>query len=287
MISQPTIATDRNNSAPGRQTPAALLHRATTSPFVGLLNRDLRVLGRSLGQFAAQIILQPLLLVFTFTYVLPHIGLGFSAGSRSYATLLVPGLLAATALSTGISTVTTPLSTDLGGTHEIDDRVLAPISIAAVAREKILVGAIHSWLAALMVFPLCELVSATPVHIHVGSWPLFVAVFILLGVISGALGLTLGTLVKPSQIGILYGVLLIPIQFLGCVYYPWSALQHIHWVQITTLADPLTYLTEGDRAALTPQVPHMSTLAVLSISIALALTLSAAASVLLRKRVQA
>jgi ABC-2 type transport system permease protein len=112
-------------------------------------------------------------------------------------------------------------------------------------------------------------------------------VFILLGIISGALDLTLGTLVKPSQIGILYDVRPIPIQFLGCVYYPWSALQHIQWVQISTLADPLTYLTEGNRAALTSQVPHMSILAVRSISIAQALTLSAAASVLLRKRVQA
>jgi hypothetical protein len=87
---------------------------------------------------------------------------------------------------------------------------------------------------------------------------LFVAVFIVLGLIAGALGLTLGTLVKPYQIGILYCALLIPIQFLGCVYYPWSALQHIPWVQIVTLIDPLTYLTEGSRAALTPQVPHMS-----------------------------
>jgi ABC-2 type transport system permease protein len=257
------------------------------SAFLGLLNRDLRVLRRSVGQFAAQIVIQPLLLVFTFTYVLPHIGLGFAAGHSSYATLLVPGLLAATALSTGISTVTTPLSTDLGGTHEIDDRVLAPISIAAIAREKILVGAVYAWLSALMVFPLCELVSATPVQIHIQSWPLFTAVFILTGITSGALGLTLGTLVKPHQIGLLYGVLLIPIQFLGCVYYPWSALQHIHWFQIVTLANPLTYLAEGTRAALTPQVQHLSTAIILLVSLSLALTLTSAASVLLRKRVQA
>jgi len=55
------------------------------SAFLGLLNPDLRVLRRSLGQFAAQIVLQPLLLVFTFTYVLPHIGLGFSAEQLRHA----------------------------------------------------------------------------------------------------------------------------------------------------------------------------------------------------------
>ena len=267
-------------------TLAGASHRWHGSAFLGLLNRDLRVLRRTLGGFVAQVVLQPLLLVFTFTYVLPHIGLGFATGSNSYATLLLPGLLAATALSTGISTVTTPLSADLGGTREIDDRLLAPISIGAVAREKILVGAVHAWLSALVVLPVCALVSATPVHIHIHSWPTFVATFLLLGITSGALGLTLGALVKPGQIGILYGVFLIPIQFLGCVYYPWSALHRIHWVQIITLANPLTYLSEGTRSALTPQVAHMPLTTILVVATALALTLVITASTLLRKRLQ-
>lgn len=224
--------------------------------------------------------------MFTFTYVLPNIGLGFSAGSSSYATLLVPGLLAATALSTGISTVTTPLAADLGGAREIDDRVLAPISIAGVAREKIHVGAFTAWLSALVVLPVCELVSATPVHIQVHSWPTFIAMFALLGITASALGLILGALVKPGQIGMLYGVFLIPIQFLGCVYYPWSALHHIHWVQIITLANPLTYLSEGTRAALTPQVPHMPLTTSLTVASALALILAITAARQLRKRLQ-
>jgi ABC-2 type transport system permease protein len=255
--------------------------------FLGLLERDVRVLRRELLAFVAQIVMQPLLLVFTFTYVLPHIGLGFSADSGSYATLLVPGLVAATALSTGISAVTTPLAADLGGTREIDDRVLAPISITGVALEKILVGAIKAWLSALVVLPVCALVSATPVHIQIHSWPTFIATFGLLGITASALGLTLGALVKPGQIGMLYGVFLIPIQFLGCVYYPWAQLKHIHWVQIMTLANPLTYLSEGMRTALTPQAEHMPLTTILTVATGLALTLTITATRQLRTRLQA
>ena len=268
-----------------RFTPTLDRRGKVSSAFVGLLNRDLRVLRRTLGQFVGEVVLQPLLLVFTFTYVLPKVGIGLSTGSTTYATLLVPGLLAATAISTGISTVTTPLSTDLGGTREIDDRVMAPITIAGVAREKILIGAVYAWISALLVLPLCELVSATPVQIHVQSWPLFIVISFLLGITAGALGLTLGTLVKPTQVGVLYGVLVIPMQFLGCVYYPWAALHNVPWVQDIVLINPLTYLSEGTRAALTPQVPHMAVWVILPVASVLALFFCLAASVLLRKRI--
>jgi ABC-2 type transport system permease protein len=59
----------------------------------------------------------------------------------------------------------------------------------------------------------------------------------------------------------LFGVVLIPITFLGCTYYSWQALEPIRWLQIAVLVNPLVYLSEGFRAALTP-VPHMSLWAV-------------------------
>jgi hypothetical protein len=43
-----------------------------------------------------------------------------------------------------------------------------------------------------------------------------------------------------------------PITFLGCVYYPWAALTHIKWLQIGVLINPIVYMSEGLRAALTP-----------------------------------
>ena len=71
------------------------------------------------------------------------------------------------------------------------------------------------------------------------------------------LGLTIGTSVKPQQIGLIFGVVVMPITFLGCVYYPWTALTHIRWLQFGVLVNPIVYMSEGLRAALTPALPHM------------------------------
>jgi ABC-2 type transport system permease protein len=82
-------------------------------------------------------------------------------------------------------------------------------------------------------------------------------VVLLASLTAGALGLTIGTSVKPQQIGLIFGVVVIPITFLGCVYYPWAALNSIKWLQVGVLLNPIVYMSEGLRAALTPSLPHM------------------------------
>ena len=64
----------------------------------------------------------------------------------------------------------------------------------------------------------------------------------------------------------LFGVILIPITFLGCTYYSWQALEPVRWLQIATMLNPLVYVSEGFRGALT-DVPHMSLLAVYPVMI--------------------
>ena len=75
----------------------------------------------------------------------------------------------------------------------------------------------------------------------------------------GALGLTFGTRFEPRTVPMLFGIIVIPITFLGCIYYTWQSLEPIRWLQIVVLVNPLVYMCEGFRAALTP-VPHMSLL---------------------------
>jgi ABC-2 type transport system permease protein len=85
-------------------------------------------------------------------------------------------------------------------------------------------------------------------------------------------GFTIGANVKPQQIGLVFSIVVVPITFLGCVYYPWAVLSHIRWLQIVVLLNPIVYMSEGLRAALTPGVPHMPALmivAALLISLAL------------------
>lgn len=209
--------------------------------------------------FITRTVMNPLLFVFVFTYVLPKIGQSFQAGPAgpSYATIVVPGLVAVGMVFTGISAVALPLSIELGGTREIEDRVLAPVPVELVAIEKLVVGAVQGVIAGLVVFPLVYVIPATPVEVHVASWPLLVAVVLLASLTAGALGLALGTIVRPQQIGLMFAVVVVPITFLGCVYYPWALLRPIPWLRLLVLVNPLVYMSEGLRAALTPAVAHM------------------------------
>lgn len=227
--------------------------------FGGLLLRDTRVLFREFVPFIMRTIIQPLLFVFVFTYLFPKIGQGFSGGSggSSFATVLVPGLVASSVLFQGITGVASPLALELGATREIEDRVMAPLPVAAVAIEKIVFSAVQSVIAAAAVFPLIYFIPATPVSVNVHSWPLLIGVVLLASLTAGALGLVLGTIITPQQIGILFGILVAPLLFLGCVYYPWAALDSVRWVQIVSLLNPLVYMSEGLRTALTPDIPHM------------------------------
>jgi ABC-2 type transport system permease protein len=229
--------------------------------FAGLFLRDLRVLSRELAPFVLRVVMQPLLFLFVFTYVFPHMNTSnpMSQGAGpNFATILLPGLMAVAIMFSGIAGVALPLASEFGVTREIDDRVMCPLPVAAVAIEKVCFSALQSILAALLIIPLAYLVPSTPVHVHVSNWPLLIAVLVLASLTAGALGLTIGSNVKPQQIGLVFSIVVIPITFLGCVYYPWAFLNHIRWLQILVLVNPIVYMSEGLRAALTPSVPHMS-----------------------------
>lgn len=258
------------------RTPATVTPQAgsTLRTIGGLMRRDTRVLQRELPSFLIRTVMQPFLFVFVFAYVFPKIGQGFQGGSGevSFATILVPGLVAVAIVFQGIIAVALPLSVEFGGTREIEDRVMAPVPVAVVGIEKILFGAAQSLLAGIVVFPLVYLVPATDVSVSISNWPLLIVVGLLASLVSGALGLTLGTFVKPQQIGLMFSIVVLPLTFLGCVYYPWAALEPVRWLQLLVLANPLVYMSEGLRTTLTPDLPHMGAPAFLTaIVIALAL----------------
>ena len=236
------------------------------SAFRALLARDAYVLAHNLKEFLPRTLIQPFLLVFVFTYVLPKIGLGIGggpssgAGSAAYTASLIAGVIASIILFQGIQAVALPLVQEFGYTREIEDRVLAPLPVEMVAVEKIVAGALQCLIASILVFPIAAIVPATPVHLHI-HWLVLVTLLPLACVMSAALGLTFGTMFDPRTVPMLFGVIVVPITFLGCIYYPWKALESIRWLQILSLANPLVYISEGFRAALT-DIPHMSLLAI-------------------------
>ena len=228
--------------------------------FLGLLERDLAVLRRNLGEFFSRTAIQPLMFVFVFTYLFPKIGQGFtSTGGTSFATVLVPGLLGVAAVFSGITAVGMPLAIEFGATREIEDRAMAPCPVWMLAVEKVVYGSLHALVSALVVFPLVYLIPSTPVQVHVSNWALLIGVLVLACLISGALGLTLGTIIRPERIGLMFAVVVLPLTFLGCVYYPWERRAPGRWLQVLVLTNPLVYVSEGLRNALTPTLPHMPT----------------------------
>jgi hypothetical protein len=111
--------------------------------FRALLGRDLRVLRRDWIAFLVGSLMQPLLLVFVFTTVLPKIGLavGGTAHAGDYSTLLVAGVVGLSMFMQGLQAVTIRLAIEFGYTKEIEDRVLAPLPVWALAVEKVIAAA--------------------------------------------------------------------------------------------------------------------------------------------------
>jgi ABC-2 type transport system permease protein len=185
------------------------------------------------------------------------------AGGVDFGTILLPGLMAVAIMFSGIAAVALPLASEFGITREIDDRVMCPLPLWAVALEKVCFSAMQSIIAALLVIPMAYYVPAAPVRVQVANWFLLALVLVLASLLAGSLGLVIGSTVNPRQIGLVFSIIVIPITFLGCVYYPWASLYKIHWLQIAVLFNPIVYMSEGLRAAVTPGVAHMPWWAIL------------------------
>jgi ABC-2 type transport system permease protein len=252
----------------GTVAPPRSAQAASSVAFRALLLRDLTVLCKNLKEFIPRTLLQPFLLVFVFTYVFPRIGQGVGGTGKAaseFSTLLVAGVVALTIIFQGIQSVALPLVQEFGYTKEIEDRVLAPLPIWLVAVGKITAGMLNGLFAALLVFPIAAIVPANPVHLHI-NWLVLLTLTPLALLTAAALGLSFGTRFEPRQVPILFGIIVLPLTFLGAIYYSWSTLGPVKlfgvsWLKYLVLVNPLVYISEGYRAALTNGA-HMSLWAV-------------------------
>src|SRR5882672_7651474 len=170
--------------------------------FIALLHRDLRVARRELHYFLLRTGLQPLLFTFIFGFVMPRLGII----QHGYTGMLLPGILGLSMTLSSMQAVALPLVIDFGWTKEIEDRLLAPISIAGVAFEKILVGILQAMIAGLVVLPLAWLLMG--VHLSLGLTDVvhFVLIAVLSSWLFAAFGMVVATLVEPQQIGLVFNV---------------------------------------------------------------------------------
>jgi ABC-2 type transport system permease protein len=224
--------------------------------FLALLRRDLHVAARSAVPLLMATLTQPILVVLVFGNILPRLHLV----ADQFRTVMMPGLMSITMLMAGVQGVLMPLSIDLSGTREVDERLLAPIGVLGVAIQKVIAGAIHAGVAGLIALPAMMLLmhQVTGVEVH-PSWALLLPLVALSGLLSAAFGMTLGTQVQPRYSGLLFAVILGPMMLFGCAYYPWMGLRVVGVFQYVFLLNPLVFMSEGMRFAVTPDVPHMPT----------------------------
>ncbi|HEX8946514.1 MAG TPA: ABC transporter permease [Gemmatimonadaceae bacterium] len=224
-----------------------------SSVFFALLRRDALVARKEIVFFLVRTTMQPLLFVVVFGYLLPKMNFV----GRGYQTALLPGILAVSLSLSAIQSVALPMVQDFGWTKEIEDRLLAPVPTRLIAAEKIVAGMLQGVIAAAFVLPIARLVMgpiAGFTFSHVGE---LVAVVLLGSMAFSALGMWLGTAIAPQQIGLMFSVIVAPMLFFGCAYYPWRGLDAVPVMKYLVLVNPMVYIAEGMRGALTPDVPHM------------------------------
>jgi ABC-2 type transport system permease protein len=226
--------------------------------FLAMLARDAHVARRNGVTLLFQTFLQPLLFVFIFGRVM--VGSGYMPAS--YKSLLLPGIMAISMVFTGVWAVAMPLLGEFQFTREIDDRLLAPINISWIAIEKVLFGVIQAVIAGWMVVPMAWLILR-PLDVNLGSPLLLVVITVLVASFSACGGLALGCSLDQQHIGLMFSLVITPMIFFGCTYYPWRALDKFPILQKLVLINPMAYASEGLRATLVPQFPHLPMIAIL------------------------
>lgn len=223
--------------------------------FKTMVKRDLLVQARDKWEFVFRVAMLPFMLILLYGYILPRIGLV----AENFPNQMFPGIVGMSILVTGIHGTAVPLTMDFNVSREIEDRLMAPVNVRMVAWAKMFVGIIESWIGGLIVLPLSLLFmgSALDVTLRLQDIPLLFLILVLSGVSSATLGLLVGTIIKPSQIAAMFPGFLIPLVFLGSLFFSWNALSVTPIIQWLVLLNPLVYVNEALRAILTPQVTHM------------------------------
>jgi ABC-2 type transport system permease protein len=246
----PSPAEDGGPTAETSRPAGAIVSLRT---FGSVLWRDVFVTGRELVPFLAQVVIQPFFMLFIFGKVLGSLGY---VNSAAFGPILMAGIVALNGFLGGLQNTTMPLIMDFSFTREIEDRLLAPMPIPLVAVEKMVFGALRGIISACLMVPVGLLILPSV------SWPakdlLPVLGVIVLGSLAGAaIGMTIGTLVTPRRINIMFAVILTPLMFTGCTQFPWRGLDHLRWFQVVCAINPLTYVSEGMRAILVPGLPSI------------------------------
>lgn len=196
-----------------------------------MVKRDLLVQWRDKGEFIFRVAMLPFILILVYGFMLPTVGIL----PATFPTHMFCGMIGM--LIAGIHGTAVPVSMDFHNLREIEDRLLASVSTRTVAYAKMFVGILESFIGGLIVLPISLIFMGSKITIQMtlSSLPLLILVLVLTAMASAALGLLVGTIVKPSQIAAMFPGFLMPVVFLGSIFYTWNQLAPLPVMQGITL----------------------------------------------------
>lgn len=223
--------------------------------FKTMVKRDLLIQARDKWEFVFRVAMLPFMLILLYGYILPRVGLV----PATFPSQMFPGMVGMSILVTGIHGTAVPLTMDFNMSREIEDRLMAPVNTRVVALAKMFVGIIESWIGGLIVLPISLILMGRSLNLtfNLQDIPVLILVLLLSGLSSATLGLLVGTIIKPSQIAAMFPGFLMPMVFLGAIFFSWNSLTVTPIIKILVLINPLVYVNEALRAIITPQITHM------------------------------
>jgi ABC-2 type transport system permease protein len=206
------------------------------------------IMRREAVVFLVQTLMQPLFLLLVLGKVFSTIG----AVPAGFATVLLPGTVALTVIVTGLQGPSVDLARDLAVTHEIEDRLLAPLPISLVLTEKFGLAVVRALIGGTLVFPLAFWMLGNGIEVRTDRLALLIVLMVLVALAGASLGLLIAVLAPVQLLPVIFALVFTPLIFTGCTLYSWSSLDKIHWFQVVTLFNPITYAAEGLRYAMIP-----------------------------------
>lgn len=207
--------------------------KLTRIAFWAMVKRDLLVQWRDKGEFIFRVAMLPFILILVYGFMLPTVGIL----PATFPTHMFCGMIGMSMLITGSHGTDVPVSMDFHNLREIEDRLLVSVSTRTVAYAKMFVGILESFIGGLIVLPISLIFMGSKITIQMtlSSLPLLILVLVLTAMASAALGLLVGTIVKPSQIAAMFPGFLMPVVFLGSIFYTWNQLEPLPVMQGITL----------------------------------------------------
>lgn len=207
--------------------------KLTRIAFWAMVKRDLLVQWRDKGEFIFRVAMLPFILILVYGFMLPTVGIL----PATFPTHMFCGMIGMSMLITGSHGTDVPVSMDFHNLREIENRLLASVSTRTVAYAKMFVGILESFIGGLIVLPISLIFMGSKITIQMtlSSLPLLILVLVLTAMASAALGLLVGTIVKPSQIAAMFPGFLMPVVFLGSIFYTWNQLAPLPVMQGITL----------------------------------------------------